>query len=96
MPRSRSSGALSIVLEGREVSVSRAVGAVVLGQRLGDGGRQRRLTVVDVTDGADVNMRLRTLELLLSHVSSSLQGFAFAKRIANKNNDAPENGRGKV
>ena len=67
-------GGLVDHVEGSEVSVRRAVGAVVLGQSLGDGGRQRRLTVVDVTDGADVNMRLRALELLLSHVSSSFKG----------------------
>ena len=65
-------GSLVDVLERREVGTSGAVRAVVLGQRLGNGGRQGRLTVVDVADGTDVNMRLGTLELLLSHVSSSL------------------------
>jgi hypothetical protein len=32
-----------------------------------DGSTQRRLTMVDVTDGSDVNMRLRSFELFLSH-----------------------------
>ena len=41
--------------------------AVCLGEHLGDGRRQRRLAVVDVTDGADVDMRLVALELLLRH-----------------------------
>src|SRR5699024_10521992 len=45
---------------------------VVLGQDLGDSGRQRRLPVVDVPDGADVDVRLRPVELLLRHVSLSL------------------------
>src|ERR1700761_6505004 len=34
----------------------------------GDRGRQRRLAMVDVTDGADVHMRLIALEFLLSHL----------------------------
>ena len=38
-----------------------------LGDRCGGGG----LAVVDVSDGADVHMRLRTLELLLCHCMSS-------------------------
>src|SRR5690606_6533948 len=46
--------------------VRREVG-VRLGERLRDRGRQRRLTVVDVTDGADVDVRLGPLELGLSH-----------------------------
>jgi elongation factor G len=36
-------------------------------QDLRDGRRQRRLTVVDVTDGTDVDVRLGPLELRLSH-----------------------------
>ena len=67
-------GSLVDVLEGREVGAGGAVAAVVLGQRLGNGGRERGLAVVNVADGADVNMRLGTLELLLSHVSSSFKG----------------------
>src|SRR4029079_2895362 len=34
------------------------VGGVVLGHHLGDRSRQRRLAVVDVTDGADVEVRV--------------------------------------
>src|SRR5699024_9624676 len=38
------------------------------GQNLGDGGRQSGLAVVNVADGADVNMRLRTVKFcLFSH-----------------------------
>jgi hypothetical protein len=40
-------------------------GAAFGGERLGDRGRQRRLAVVDVTDRADVHVRLVALELLL-------------------------------
>ena len=36
-------------------------------QVLGDRSRQRRLPVVDVTDGTDVDVRLGALELLLGH-----------------------------
>src|SRR6185295_1902552 len=41
--------------------------ALRLGQHLRDGSGQRRLAVVDVTDRADVDMRLVALELLLRH-----------------------------
>jgi hypothetical protein len=40
---------------------------VLVVQHLGNGGRQRRLTVVNVTDGTDVNVRLSPLELCLCH-----------------------------
>src|SRR3954447_168268 len=40
-----------------------------LGQHLGDGCGQRRLAMVDVTDGADVEVRLVPLELLLGHLA---------------------------
>ena len=46
------------------------LGAALLGQHLGDRRRQRGLAVIDVTDGPDVAMRLRTLEFFLSHVGS--------------------------
>ena len=46
------------------------LGAALLGQHLGDRGRQRRLAVIDVTDGPDVAMRLRPLEFFLSHAGS--------------------------
>src|SRR5829696_5744572 len=48
-----------------------AVGGVVgyaLGQNLGDGGRQRRLAVVDVAYGPHVQVRLRPLELTSAHL----------------------------
>ncbi len=41
--------------------------AEVLVQHLGDRGRQRRLAMVDVTDGPDVDMGLIALELGLRH-----------------------------
>ena len=46
--------------------------AVGVGEDLRDGSRQRRLAVVDVTDGPDVDMRLTALELLLGHFCSLL------------------------
>jgi hypothetical protein len=36
-------------------------------QHLGDGSRQRGLAMVDVTNGADVDVWLVTLKLLLTH-----------------------------
>ena len=42
------------------------VGVLVV-QHLRDGGGQRRLAVVDVTDRADVDVRLSPLELSLGH-----------------------------
>ena len=51
------------VLERSEVSLA----ALGLGENLGDGGGQRGLAVVDVTNGADVNMRLSALKLLFGH-----------------------------
>ena len=41
--------------------------AVLLGQHLCNGRGQRRLAVVDVTNRADVDVRLVALELLLRH-----------------------------
>ena len=41
-------------------------GRVLVVQHLGDRRRQRRLAVVDVTDGADVDVRLSPLELRLA------------------------------
>ena len=46
----------------------------LLGLALRDRGRQGRLPVVDVTDRADVDVRLRALELLLAHGSWSPPG----------------------
>ena len=37
-------------------------------QELGDGRGQGSLTMVDVTDGADVNVGLSSLKFLLSHL----------------------------
>jgi hypothetical protein len=46
-------------------------GRVLVVQHLGDRCGQRRLAVVDVTDRADVDVRLSPLELRLSHGGSS-------------------------
>lgn len=43
-------------------------------ENLGDGGGQRGLAVVDVTNGADVNMRLSALKLLFGHKALLLTG----------------------
>ena len=63
-------GSLVDVFEGREVGGCGAVRTVVLGQNLGDSRGQRGLAVVDVTNGADVYMRLRAVELFLGHGKS--------------------------
>src|SRR5215210_1906213 len=52
--------------------------AALLREHLRDRGRERRLAVVDVTDRADVQMRLRPLELLLAH---SFLSFRLALRV---------------
>src|SRR4051812_7772044 len=46
--------------------------ADALREHLRDRSRQRRLAMVDVTDGPDVEVRLRALELLLCHASPSV------------------------
>jgi hypothetical protein len=53
-----------------DLGIGGELGATLLSKHLGDGRRQRGLAVIDVTDGADVAMRLRTLEFFLSHVGS--------------------------
>jgi hypothetical protein len=59
----------ALALLGRVVDrVERAVLGVTLERQvLGDRGGERRLAVVDVADGADVDVRLGALELLLGH-----------------------------
>ena len=42
------------------------------GEDLGDGRRQRGLAVVDVTDRADVDVRLAAIEFLFGHLRSNL------------------------
>jgi hypothetical protein len=56
-------GRLVDLVEGRGLVQVR----VLVVQHLGDGRRQRRLAVVDVTNGADVDVRLSPLELRLRH-----------------------------
>ena len=55
---------LGRVVDGVEGAVLRLA---LEGQVLGDGRRERRLAMVDVTDGADVDVGLGALELLLGH-----------------------------
>ena len=51
-----------------DVGVVHEVCVALQSQVLGDGGGQSGLAVVNVTDGADVNMRLRTVKFcLFSH-----------------------------
>ena len=63
-------GSLVDVLERSKVSLA----ALGLGENLGDGSGQRGLAVVDVTNGADVNMRLSALKLLFGHKALLLTG----------------------
>ena len=60
----------ALLLLRRVVDLLEAAGltAVGVGEHLRDGGRERGLAVVDVTDGADVDVRLVALELLLRHL----------------------------
>src|SRR5687768_16725362 len=56
-------GSLVDLVEGHERS------RALRGQDLRDGSRQRRLAVIDVTDRADVDVRLTAIEFLFGHVS---------------------------
>jgi len=77
----RRDGDAALALFRRLVDVGEIDGftAAVLRQHLGDCSRQRRLAMVDVTDGADVAVRLVPLEFSLRHfyASSSLEIRAF-------------------
>ena len=53
-------------------------GRVLVVQHLGDRRGQSRLTVVDVANGADVDVRLGPLELGLRHWSPPLTGWSHA------------------
>src|SRR5690606_30415332 len=69
----------------RIVDEGRAAG---LGEHLGDGGRERRLAMVDVADGADIAVRLGPLEFSLSHfpylLLKSVDSVAKARLIGSK------------
>ena len=56
---------LGSVVDGVECA---EVGTTLQRQVLGDRGGEGRLAVVHVTDGADVDVRLAAVELLLGHV----------------------------
>src|SRR4051812_11668500 len=66
----RVDGDAALPLLGSVVDLGEALrlSAAPLGEHVGDRGGQRRLPVVDVPDGADVEVRLRALELLLGHL----------------------------
>ena len=69
----RDGDAASLLLGGVVDRVERAILRLTLeGEVLRDRGGQRCLAVVDVADGAHVDVRLGALELLLGHVTSSL------------------------
>jgi hypothetical protein len=61
----------AFLLLGRVVDLREGAGfrASALSQDCRDGSGQRRLAMVDVTDGPDVDVRLVALELLLRHFS---------------------------
>ena len=63
MPRSRSSGALSMLSKERQLRLAPASASVLVMAAV-----RRRLAVVDVPDRPHVHMRLRPLKLLLPHV----------------------------
>src|SRR5580693_9044999 len=50
-----------------DLVVGRIGRLALLGQYLGDRRRQRRLAVIDVTDGADIAMRLVAVEFFFGH-----------------------------
>src|SRR3989475_7094055 len=54
-----------------DLVVSLGFAAELLGQNGSDSSRQGRLAVVHVTDGANVDVRLGTLEFCFSHFSDS-------------------------
>ena len=62
---------LGRVVDGVEGAV---LGLALEGEVLGDGRGQARLAVVDVTDGADVDVGLVAVELLLGHPGDSMLG----------------------
>ena len=55
------------ILKRSKVGMSSAMRPVVAGQGLGNSGSQRCFAVVNMTDSADIYMRLSTLKLFLSH-----------------------------
>ena len=54
------------------ISIIRKLGSAILRQNLRNRCRQRRLTMINVTNRANVNVGLRALKLLFRHVSTSL------------------------
>ena len=65
MPRSRLSGALSISSNAVKSAVAVPCEPSLSEKRLGDSRGKRGLAMVDVTNGADVYMRLGAVKLFL-------------------------------
>ena len=64
-------GDAALALFGRFVNLVKGdVPSVGLGQHFGDGGRQRRFAVVNVSNRAHVHVGLRSLKFLLRHRAS--------------------------
>jgi hypothetical protein len=61
-------GRLVDLVEGGEGGLARGV---ALGQGLGDGGGERRLAMVDVTNRADVDVGFCAVEFFFGHRESS-------------------------
>ncbi len=53
---------------GIDLIITHSGGETLLGEGQGDGSGEGGLAVIDVTDGADVDIRLGTVEFLLSHL----------------------------
>src|SRR5205085_8146390 len=82
---------LRSVVDRLEAANSRV--ATLLCEHSGDRRRQRRLAVVDVTDRADVEVRLRALELLLGHASPSFLTLRPRRSLSRSTAELPDNGR---
>src|SRR5205085_7850346 len=52
---------------------------IVLAEHLGDGGGQGRLAVIDVADGADVDVRFAPIKFLFPHKFEVLNDYAKLK-----------------
>ncbi len=72
-------GSLVDFVERHELAVAAQTG------HLGDGGGQSGLAVVDVADGADVDMRLLAFKFFLTHRCSPWRGFLLALIVRHGN-----------
>ena len=60
-----------------DLVIATDLAAELLVHRHGDGGGQRRLAVVHVTDGTDVDMRFASFEFFLGHFCLPYRLLAF-------------------